>query len=256
MFFDLTGKTAVVTGGSRGIGFMAARGLLSAGARVFVVSRDPAACERAAEELAAHGDVVPLSADLSTPDGCTSFAKAIRSRERELHILVNNAGAAWGAPLEEYPVAGWDKVLNLNLRSPFLLVQGLLPALEAAATSDDPARVINVGSIDGLRVPRMNTYAYSASKAGLHHLTQVLAVELGPRSITVNAIAPGPFESKMMAATLADMQGDLERIAPLGRIGRGDDIAGTTVYLASRAASYVTGAILPIDGGIRLMNEV
>lgn len=255
MLFDLAGKTAVVTGGSRGIGFMAAGGLLDAGAKVYIVSRAAAACEAAAEELSGRGDVVALAADLSAPDACLRFAEEFRSRESKLDILVNNAGAAWGAPIEDYPVDGWDKVMNLNLRSPFFLTQALLSALEAAGTPDEPARVVNVGSIDGLRVPRMATFAYSASKAGVHHLTKVLAVQLGSRNITVNAIAPGPFESKMMAATLDEMQAELERSAPLGRIGRADDIAGVIVYLASRAAAFVTGAVIPVDGGISLVCE-
>lgn len=256
MLFDLTGKIAVVTGGSRGIGLMAARGLVDAGARVYVVSRDAAACDNAAADLGDAGEVIPLPADLATPEGCASLCAELAEREDRLHILVNNAGAAWGAPLADYPVSGWDKVVNLNLRTPFLLVQGLLPLLEAAGAAGDPARVLNVGSVDGLRVPRMDTFAYSSSKAGLHHLTRVLAVELGKRHIAVNAIAPGPFESKMMAATLAGQQARLEEVAPLGRIGQPDDIAGVVVYLASRAGAYVTGAVIPIDGGISLMTEV
>jgi NAD(P)-dependent dehydrogenase (short-subunit alcohol dehydrogenase family) len=253
VLFDLKGKTAVVTGGSRGIGFMAAMGLVQAGVRTYVASRDLEACERAAQELSQFGEAVPVGADLATPEGCASFTEEIATRETALHVLVNNAGAAWGAPLDEYPVSGWDKVMNLNLRAPFLVTRALLPLLEKAAGSDDPARVINVGSIDGLRVPQMDTYAYSASKAGLHHLTRVLAVELGPRQIAVNAIAPGPFESKMMAATLEAEQEHLEQIAPLRRIGRPEDIAGAVVYLSSQASSYVTGAVLPVDGGISLV---
>jgi len=255
MLFDLTGKTAVVTGGSRGIGLMAARGLVGAGAQIYLVSRDAAACEEAAATLRSEGRVVPLGRDLSTPEGCAAFCAELSSREDRLHILVNNAGATWGAPLSDYPVSAWDKVLDLNLRSPFLLVQGLLPLLEAGGTADDPARVVNVGSIDGLRVPRMETYAYSSSKAALHHLTKVLAVELGKRHISVNAVAPGPFESKMMARTLAEHQDRLEEVAPLGRIGRDDDIAGVMVYLTSRAGSYVNGAVIPVDGGLSLVNE-
>ncbi|TGN65053.1 SDR family oxidoreductase [Nocardioides eburneiflavus] len=256
--FDLTGKTAVVTGGSRGIGLMAARGLVQAGARVYVVSRVEDACRTAAADLAqieGSADVIPLAADLATEEGCRKFTDAIAQREESLDILINNAGAAWGAPLEEYPVSGWDKVVDLNLRAPFLLVQALLPLLEAAGDAIDPARVINVGSIDGLRVPGLPTYAYSASKAGVHHLTRVLAVELGPRHVIVNAIAPGPFESRMMAATLESHQERLESTAPLRRIGKPDDIAGTVVFLSSWASSYITGAVIPVDGGINLQAE-
>ena len=163
---------------------------------------------------------------------------------------VNNAGANWAAPLEEFPAHGWDKVLDLNLKAPFYLTRAFLPLLEAAGTADDPARVINVGSIDGLSVPPFHTYSYAASKAGLHHLTRVLARELGPRHITVNAVAPGPFESKMMAATLAAMSDEIAASSPLGRIGRPDDMAGVVVFLSGRGSAYITGAVIPVDGGI------
>ncbi len=249
--FDLTGKAAVVTGGTRGIGLMIARGLLQAGAgRVYISSRKAEACEQAERELSAFGMVHAVQADLSAEAECLRLAREVGERESALHILVNNAGATWGAPLEEFPASAWDKVLDLNLKSPFFLTRAFLPLLEAAGTPDDPARVINIGSIDGLRVPPMQTYSYSASKAGLHHLTRVLARELGPRHITVNAIAPGPFESRMMAATLRSFGDAIAGSAPLRRIGRPDDMAGAAVFLSSRAGSYVTGAVLPVDGGI------
>jgi NAD(P)-dependent dehydrogenase (short-subunit alcohol dehydrogenase family) len=248
--FDLTGKSAVVTGGTRGIGLMMARGLLQAGARVTICSRKADACEAAATELSGDGEVTAIPADLSSEAGCLQFAEQVGQARSSLHILVNNAGATWGAPLAEFPESAWDKVLNLNLKSPFFLTRALLPLLEAAATADDPARVINVGSIDGLHVPILPTYAYSASKAALHHMTRVLARELGPRRITVNAVAPGPFESKMMAATLRAAGDEIAAKSPLGRIGRPDDMAGVAVYLSSRAAAYVTGAVIPVDGGI------
>jgi NAD(P)-dependent dehydrogenase (short-subunit alcohol dehydrogenase family) len=249
--FDLTGKTAVVTGGTRGIGLMIARGLLQAGAsRVYISSRKAEGCQEAERELAAFGQVQAIQADLSAEPECLRLASEVGERESAIHVLVNNAGATWGAPLEEFPASAWDKVLDLNLKSPFFLTRAFLPLLEAGGTPDDPARVINVGSIDGLRVPSLPTYSYSASKAGLHHLTRVLARELGPRHITVNAIAPGPFESKMMAATLRSFGDAIARSAPLRRIGRPDDMAGAAVFLSSRAGSYVTGAVLPVDGGI------
>jgi NAD(P)-dependent dehydrogenase (short-subunit alcohol dehydrogenase family) len=248
--FDLSGKVAVVTGGSRGIGLMIARGLLQAGARVYISSRKADACAAAQQELSGYGTATAVPADLSSEAECQRLAAEVGQHERALHVLVNNAGATWGAPLAEYPAAAWDKVLSLNLKSPFFLTRAFLPLLEAAGTGDDPARVINVGSIDGLRVPPFSTYAYSASKAGLHHLTRVLARELGPRRITVNAVAPGPFESKMMAATLRDLGDQIAAAAPLRRIGRADDMAGVAVYLASRAGAYVTGAVIPVDGGI------
>jgi NAD(P)-dependent dehydrogenase (short-subunit alcohol dehydrogenase family) len=248
--FDLSGKTAVVTGGTRGIGLMIARGLLTAGARVYISSRKADACAAAAEELSAYGAVAGLPADLSSEAECLRLAGEIGQREPALNVLVNNAGATWGAPLEEFPAAAWDKVVDLNLKTPFFLTRAFLPLLEAGGTHDDPARVINIGSIDGLRVPPLPTYAYSASKAGLHHMTRVLARELGPRGITVNAVAPGPFESKMMAATLRAYGDAIADAAPLRRIGRPDDMAGVAVYLSSRAGAYVTGAVIPVDGGI------
>jgi len=248
--FAVKGKTAVVTGGSRGIGLMIARGYVEAGARVYISSRKAEVCEQVAEELSSFGDCVALPADLSSEADCTRLAAAVGERERQLHILVNNAGATWGAPLEEFPSSAWDKLLDLNLKAPFFLTRALLPLLQAAATPDDPARVINVGSIDGLAVPAFPTYAYAASKAGLHHLTRVLARELGPRRITVNAVAPGPFESKMMAQTLRDFGDAIAASSPLGRIGRPDDMAGVALYLAGRAGAYVTGAVIPVDGGI------
>jgi NAD(P)-dependent dehydrogenase (short-subunit alcohol dehydrogenase family) len=248
--FAVKGKTAVVTGGSRGIGLMIARGYVEAGARVYISSRKAEVCEQVAEELSRAGECVALPADLSSEDECRRLAAAVAERERQLHILVNNAGATWGAPLAEFPASAWDKVLDLNLKAPFFLTRALLPLLEAAATPDDPARVINVGSIDGLTVPAFPTYAYAPSKAGLHHLTRVLARELGPRGITVNAVAPGPFESKMMAQTLRTFGEQIAASSPLGRIGRPDDMAGVALYLAGRAGAYVTGAVIPVDGGI------
>ena len=248
--FDLTGKVAVVTGGTRGIGLMMARGLVQAGAAVYVSSRRPEAGEATVGELSQYGRVVSVPADLSSEAECRRLAEVVGESEPGVHILVNNAGAAWGAPLEQYPESAWDKLVNLNLKAPFFLVRAFLPLLEAAATAGDPARVINVGSIDGLQVPPMPTYAYSSTKAGLHQLTRVLARELGPRHITVNAVAPGPFESKMMAATLAEHGESIAAAAPLGRIGRAEDMAGVAIYLSGRGGSYVTGAIIPVDGGI------
>jgi NAD(P)-dependent dehydrogenase (short-subunit alcohol dehydrogenase family) len=248
--FDLTGKVAVVTGGTRGIGLMMARGLLQAGASVYISSRKPEAGQAAVAELSAYGVVLSVPADLSREEECVRLAAEVGRSEQQVHILVNNAGATWAAPLAEFPASAWDKVVNLNLKAPFFLVRAFLPLLEAAGTADDPARVINVGSIDGLLVPELHTYSYAASKAGLHQLTRVLARELGPRHITVNAVAPGPFESKMMAATLASSGDRIAASSPLGRLGRPDDMAGVTVFLSGRGAAYVTGAIIPVDGGI------
>jgi NAD(P)-dependent dehydrogenase (short-subunit alcohol dehydrogenase family) len=248
--FGLSGKVAVVTGGTRGIGLMMARGLLQAGARVYVSSRKKEAGDAAVAALSAFGKVTSLPADVSREDECLRLAAEVGEREDTLHILVNNAGATWGEPLATFPASAWDKVLDLNLKAPFFLTRAFLPLLEEAATAEDPARVVNVGSIDGLHVPPMHTYSYSASKAALHHLTRVLAKELGPRHVTVNAVAPGPFESKMMAETLRNFGPQIAERAPLRRIGRPDDMAGVVVYLTSRAGAYVTGAVIPVDGGI------
>ena len=244
--FDLTGKKALVTGGTRGIGMMIARGLLDAGASVVISSRGEEACEKAVAELSPHGRVTAVPADLQTEQECVRLAESVD----ELDILVNNAGATWGAPLEEFPASAWDKVLNLNVKSPFFLTRALVGKLEARGTHDDPSRILNIGSIDGLHVSSLPTYSYAASKAGIHHLTRMLARDLGPRHITVNAVAPGPFESKMMAATLESFGDAIAAGAPLRRIGRPDDMAGVAVFLASRAGSYVTGAVIPVDGGI------
>ena len=248
--FSLTGKTALVTGGSRGIGAMIARGLIDAGASIIISARKQHELDAARDELAQYGPVESIRADLSSVDGARALAAQVADQFPALNILVNNAGATWGQPIDEFTEAGWDRTVDTNLKAVFFLTQALLGNLRAAGTFDDPARVINVGSIDGIHINPMDTFPYSASKAGVHHLTRALARKLGPEHITVNAIAPGPFESKMMAATLAAMGDSIAQSSPLGRIGRPDDMAGVAVYLASRAGAYVTGAVIPVDGGI------
>jgi NAD(P)-dependent dehydrogenase (short-subunit alcohol dehydrogenase family) len=248
--FDLSGKRALVTGGTRGIGMMIARGLLQAGARVVISSRDAHACSQAQHQLSPFGHVQAIAADLSRHDECRRLAELVVADAEPLDILVNNAGALWDEPLATFPDIAWDTVLDLNLKSPFWLVQALLPALSTAGTADDPARVINIGSIAAIHIPQRPNYSYSSSKAALHQLTRVLAKELGPQHVTVNAVAPGPFPSAMMAATLEEVGEAIAAAAPLRRIGRDDDMAGVAVFLASRAGAYLTGAVIPVDGGI------
>jgi NAD(P)-dependent dehydrogenase (short-subunit alcohol dehydrogenase family) len=248
--FSIEGKVALVTGGSRGIGLMIARGYVEAGARVYISARKAAACEVTAAELAKVGTCVSLPADLSQESESRRLAEEIGSRESQLDILVNNAGANWGESYETFPDAAWDKVLAVNVKGVFNLTRALTPLLAKAGSHEDPARVINIGSIDGLSPPFLETFAYSSSKAGVHMLTRHLAKRLAAQHITVNAVAPGPFQSKMMAATLEQFGDQIASTCPMGRIGDPDDMAGIAIYLASRAGRYVTGAVIPVDGGI------
>jgi NAD(P)-dependent dehydrogenase (short-subunit alcohol dehydrogenase family) len=250
--FSVAGKKVVVTGGSRGIGLMIARGFARAGAEVLISARKADQLAAAAEELSEYSAVESVVADVSSADGAAALADAVLAWSPVVHVLVNNAGATWGAPLEDFPEAGFDKVLDTNLKGPFFLTSALIGALRAAASEADPARVINIGSVDGMRPPTLDSFPYGASKAGVHLLTRHLAHHLAREHITVNAIAPGPFESKMMAFALEDpaMRAGVARSVPLGRIGRPDDMAGAAIFLASRAGSYLTGAIIPVDGGV------
>lgn len=248
--FDIKGKVALVTGGSRGIGLMIARGYLEAGAKVYITARKAEVCNDVAKQLSAVGQCVSLPADVSNAEGVMHLVAELSKREQALHVLVNNAGASWGAPLEEYPESGWDKVMDTNVKSIFFLTRDLLPLLERAARPEDPARVINIGSIDGLKVPFYENFAYAPSKAAVHHMTRMLAVWLGKRNITVNAVAPGPFESKMTEWMLANFQERIETTCPLKRIGSPPDMAGVAIYLASRAGAYINGVTIPVDGGI------
>jgi NAD(P)-dependent dehydrogenase (short-subunit alcohol dehydrogenase family) len=246
--FDISGKTAVITGGSRGIGLMIARGFVEAGAKVYISSRNAAACAEAAEKLGKN--CIAFAHDLGQTAEVHKFADEIKAREKKLDILINNAGAAWAEPFEKYSEKGWDKLMDINLKATFLLSQALLPLLKAAGTADDPARIVNIGSIDGILAPSLETYAYSASKAAVHHLTRNMAKHLAKDNINVNAIAPGPFETKMLAPVLAVSRKAMEAGVPRGRIGEDDDMIGAAIFYCSKASSYVTGTVLPVDGGI------
>jgi NAD(P)-dependent dehydrogenase (short-subunit alcohol dehydrogenase family) len=246
--FDVSGKVAVVTGGSRGIGAMIARGFVENGVKTYITARKEQELLATQQELAALGQCVAIPSDLSTVAGVTAFADAIKTVEDRVHILVNNAGATWGAEIDEFPESGWDKTMDLNVKSMFFLIQQLLPALRAAGTSDDPARVINIGSINGLTHPHMKNYAYSASKAAVHHLTRHLGADLAPQGINVNGIAPGFFPSKM-TAHLLQHEAELAATFPRGRLGNAEDAAGTAIYLSARASAWLTGHTIVLDGG-------
>jgi NAD(P)-dependent dehydrogenase (short-subunit alcohol dehydrogenase family) len=251
--FDIRGACALVTGGSRGIGQFIAKGLVEAGARVFITARDAADCDAAAARLSKIGSCVSLPSDLSTSSGIATLVETLGSCTSELQVLVNNAGATWAETFEAYPEREWDNVVDVNLKAPFFLVQKALTLLRKAGRPGNPARVINIGSIAGLNAMARESYAYAASKAGLHHLTRLMARRLAP-DVTVNAIAPGAFETRMISFALQDRTA-LEALVPMGRIGQADDVAGVALFLASRAGAYVTGTVLPVDGGMALRNS-
>jgi len=247
--FSLAGRTALVTGGSRGIGRMIAAGFLTQGARVIISSRKAADCEATAGELSALGECIALPADVSTLEGIDRLVAAFGAREKRLDILVNNAGAAWGEAFDTFPEKGWDKVVDLNLKAPFFLTQALHALLKAGASEERPAKVINIASIDGVAVNTMETYSYAASKAGLIQLTRRMALRLIEDRIVVSAIAPGAFASDMNRVA-RDHGDEVAKRIPAGRIGRDDDMAGAAIYLASRAGDYVVGTTLVVDGGV------
>ncbi len=246
--FSLQGRTALITGGSRGIGRMIAEGFLAQGARVYISSRKAAACDKTAAELSALGTCISLPGDVSTVDGAKALAAAYAALEPQLDILVNNAGAAWGAPFDEFPESGWDKVVDLNLKAPFFLTQALYAQLRQAGKSR-VAKVINIASIDGVSVNPLETYSYAASKSGLIHLTRRMALHLARDNIAVSAIAPGAFASDMNRDARDNAEAVSARI-PAGRVGTVEDMAGAAIYLASRAGDYVVGSTLVVDGGV------
>ncbi|MBL6750051.1 MAG: SDR family oxidoreductase [Nevskia sp.] len=250
--FDIAGKTALVTGGVNGLGRMIADGLLRAGVKVYVTSRKAAEADKAQREMSQIGQCVALVADLASAEAAVALANELKAREPALHILVNNAGRTWGAPLESFPDKAWPQVLTINVQVPFTLVRELLPLLRAAGASGDPARVINIGSVAAIAVEPLSAYSYAASKAGIHQLTRVMAADLAHENITVNVIAPGFFPTKMMAH-INNVDEEREKLLsriPLKRLGTPDDVAGLCIFLSSRAGSYFTGAELVIDGGL------
>lgn len=228
---------------------MISEGLVRAGGKVYITSRSRESCRQAEKELSAFGECIAIRADISTPEGRVALIDSFAKRESQLHILINNAGINYVAPIEEHSDSAFEEMMEVNVTAIFSLVRGLMGQLEAAATPQDPARVLNIGSIDGLRVPRYANYAYCASKAALHQLTRVLAIHLGPRHVTVNAIAPGPFESKMTESILQHHRRTIIRFNPLGRIGEPSDMAGIVTFLSSKAGSYINGEIIRVDGG-------
>ncbi len=247
--FDVSGQVAVVTGGSRGIGAMIAQGLVENGVRTYITSRKEQELQETAAALSALGECIALPSDLGTMAGVEAFAGQVAEREERLHILVNNAGATWGAEVEEFPESGWDKVMDLNVKSLFFLTQRLLPLLRKAGSADDPARVINIGSVNGFTHSHMTNYSYSASKAAVHHLTRHLSADLAGDHINVNAIAPGFFPSKMTAHMLPH-EAEMVKGIPAGRLGQPEDAAGAVIFLCARASAYVTGEVLLLDGGM------
>ncbi|MDX1693151.1 MAG: glucose 1-dehydrogenase [Ketobacteraceae bacterium] len=249
--FSLRGKTALVTGGTSGIGYMIAEGLIKHGAKVYVASRKAEACEETAQTLSAHGTCIGIPADLSTEAGCQTLVNKLCEKESAMHILVNNAGVTWGAPLEEYPDEAWDRILNLNVKSAFTMTKKMLPLLSAAGTAADPARIINTTSVAGQLTGSMQAYAYGPSKAALNHLTRMLANELAERHINVNAIAPGVFPSRMTKFIMKHDELAKQQAAavPLGRLGEPRDMEGLAVFLCAPASSYITGNIVTLDGG-------
>lgn len=247
--FSVSGKVAVVTGGSTGIGAMITRGLVENGARVYITARKVEQLEATAAEMSALGECIAIPSNLGTMDGVEAFASALLEREDKIDILINNAGATWGADIDEFPESGWDKVMDLNVKSLFFLTQKLLPGLRASGKVGDPARVVNIASINGITHPHMNNYSYTASKSAVIHLTRHLAGDLAPEGINVNAIAPGYFPSKM-TRHLSDMQEDIAAGTPTRTVGMEEDAAGTVLYLCSRASNYVCGHTIVMDGGV------
>ena len=254
-FFSVEGKTALITGGSRGIGLMIAKAYVRSGAKVYISSRNNEVCEKVAVELSKEGECIAIPTDLSNQEGVMILCEQLKLHETSLDILVNNAGKTWGSPLKDYPIDSWDMVMKVNVGSPFHLIKELLPLLKRSGKDTDPARIINIGSPAAVLSGGIGAYAYNASKAAIHHLTRVLAKDLAKDKINVNTISPGPFPSKMTEFDIGDGTSFLENAgkhAPLGRHGNEEDMMATALFIASKASSYITGATIPLDGGIHL----
>ena len=256
--FSLQGKVAMVTGGSRGIGKMITQGLLQAGAKVYITARKKAACEETAKELSVFGPCIAIASDMGTPEGRAALLKEFSQKEDKLHILINNAGTNWGEEFDKFPDEAFEKVLHLNVSAVFSMTRDFIRLLEKAATSVDPARVINIGSMDGLHIPTVahtGTFAYTSSKAAVHHLTRHLAVTLAPRHITVNAIAPGFFPSKMTEYIFGEHLADIEENSLEKRVGKPEEMAAVAIYLCSKGGAYTNGAVIPVDGGTSINHQ-
>ncbi|KAI7868071.1 hypothetical protein BDF14DRAFT_1796057 [Spinellus fusiger] len=249
--FSVKDKVVLVTGGSRGIGEMIATGFVAAGAKVYISSRSAGTCKEVAAKLTASGpgQCIALPADLQDIKQIEGLVAELSKREKHLDVLVNNAGANWAESIDSYPDVSFDKVVSLNLKRIFTLTQACLPLLTAKSSIESHSSVINIGSVDGIQVPIQESYAYSASKAGLHHLSRHMASRLGPKGVLVNTIAPGAFRSKMMQSTIDTLKDKLLKRIPLGRLGSAEDVSGTCIYLSSRAGAYTTGATIAVDGG-------
>lgn len=254
VLFDVSGKVVLVTGGSRGIGNHIARGFVVNGARTYITARDASACEVAAQELSSAGECIALPADVATAEGRTALVESLLAREPGLDVLVNNAGAVWGAPFEAVPEHAYDKIMDLNVKATFLLIQSLLPALRKSSTDGDPGRVINIGSIVATRYPSpaQQSFVYPFSKAAVHTMTRHFALSVSDGSVTFNVIAPGYFETKLSSYTISESYDDIVAATPMKRLGSAEDVAGAALFLASRAGAFVNGAVLPVDGGAEL----
>ncbi|MEM6321218.1 MAG: SDR family oxidoreductase [Bacteroidota bacterium] len=251
--FSVKDKTVLITGGSRGIGLMIAATFVKNGANVYISSRNAEVCEAVEAELSKTGQCTAIPANLATGEGRQKLVNALMEKEDHLDVLINNAGANWSAPFKEYPEQGYDKVMDINVKPVFYLTQALMPMLEKGASLETPARVINIGSIDGIRVSTIDNSAYGMSKAAVHHLTKIMAIKFAGKGITANAIAPGPFPSKMTKSMLDNVQPMIEKANPMRRIGRSGDMGGIAVFLASDAGSFLNGTVIPVDGGMHLM---